>query len=274
MATFTADIQPYDLAVFSTFEAGLGWELDKDRCALLVHDMLPYYLSVLPAAQHEAVTTNAGRLVAAARSCEVPVLASAPRPASEPAQRGLGGRLWGIGPTPAEAATSAVPELQDGPVAWVAKRSLSAFLLRHRPRGRAAPTRPRPARHRRGFRLRRRRRHHVRRPGPRHRGLRRRRCRRRRRPHAARGGPHSGRPQHRPGHPCRPRPRNARLTATAHGSAGAGLSQGEESVRLLLALRMTPAADGTDRDVDRQSRRLPHGEAACLLSLSPPRPAC
>jgi len=127
MATFTADIQPYDLAVFSTFEAGLGWELDKDRCALLVHDMLPYYLSVLPAAQQEAVTTNAGRLVAAARSCEVPVLASAPRPASEPAQRGLGGRLWGIGPTPAEAATSAVPELQDGPVAWVAKRSVSAF---------------------------------------------------------------------------------------------------------------------------------------------------
>jgi len=34
---------------------------------------------------------------------------------------------------------------------------------------------------------------------------------------------------------------------------------------------MTPAADGTDRDVDRQSRRLPHGEAACLLSLSPPK---
>lgn len=126
MATFTAQIRPCDLDAFGSFDSGLGWSLDPCRCALLVHDVLPYYLKVLHRAQGEVLVSRIETLAAAAVAADVPVLASAPRPASDLQQRGVGGRLWGLGPSAEEAATSALISLPDETV-WVHKRSLSAF---------------------------------------------------------------------------------------------------------------------------------------------------
>lgn len=126
MATFTAQIRPYDVDAFSSFDGGLGWSLDARRCAVLVHDVLPYYLKVLDPAQRETLVRIIDALVVDAVAADVPVLASAPRPASDLQQRGVGGRLWGLGPTANEAATSALTSLPDDTV-WVRKRSLSAF---------------------------------------------------------------------------------------------------------------------------------------------------
>lgn len=126
MATFSAQINPYDLGAFSFFESGLGWSLDARRCAVLVHDVLPYYLKVLDPAQRETLVSTMDTLVAGAMAAGVPVLASAPRPASDLEQRGAGGRLWGLGPSAEEASTSALTSLPRDTV-WVRKRSLSAF---------------------------------------------------------------------------------------------------------------------------------------------------
>ncbi|WP_367404860.1 isochorismatase family protein [Kocuria marina] len=126
MATFTAQIRPYDLDAFSSVDSGLGWSLDARRCAVLVHDVLPYYLKVLDPAQQEALVGTIDALVADAVVADVPVLASAPRPASDLQQRGVGGRLWGLGPSAAEVSTSPLASLP-GDAVWVRKRSLSAF---------------------------------------------------------------------------------------------------------------------------------------------------
>lgn len=126
MTTFTAHIRSYDLGAFTSVESGLGWSLDVRRCALLVHDVLPYYLQVLDSVQREALASNIDALVVNSMVADVPVLASAPRPASELQQRGVGGRLWGLGPSADEASTSALASLP-GDTVWVRKRSLSAF---------------------------------------------------------------------------------------------------------------------------------------------------
>lgn len=126
MVTFDPSSEPYRLADFSGLDEGLDWRLDARRAALLVHDLLPYYLQVLDERLQADLVANATRLVLTAREAGVPVLASAPRPATRAEQRGLGGRLWGLGPSADQARTSALPVLADD-VVWVAKRSLSAF---------------------------------------------------------------------------------------------------------------------------------------------------
>ena len=66
MAIFTAQIRPYGLDAFGSFDEGLGWSLDPRRCALLVHDVLPYYLKVLHSAQGEALVSRIEAMAAAA----------------------------------------------------------------------------------------------------------------------------------------------------------------------------------------------------------------
>lgn len=126
MVTFDAKAKPYDLDTFRSFDGGLGWSLDADRCALLIHDVLPYYLEVLNPALQEALVGKIEALVTGSVAAGVPVLASAPRPASDLQQRGVGGRLWRLGPSAKEAATSAFTSLPSETV-WLRKRSLSAF---------------------------------------------------------------------------------------------------------------------------------------------------
>ncbi|MFF2555141.1 isochorismatase family protein [Nocardia sp. NPDC058058] len=127
MVTFDADVTPYDPAGFANFRDGLGWEFEADRCAVLVHDLLPYYTGVLAEQTRSAVVDQCRTLVDWAFGQSMPVIASAPRPAAVVRQRGLGGSLWGQGPSAAEAAQSCLDGMDEPAVPWIRKRSLSAF---------------------------------------------------------------------------------------------------------------------------------------------------
>lgn len=127
MVTFSAQVSPYSLETFGTWDRGLGWTAERDRCALLVHDLLPYYLSVLDQDLTTTLVDTVTQLLGDAHTHDVPVVASAPRAATTAAQRGLGGRLWGMGPTHDQTSTPALGQLTDPRIPWVSKRSLSAF---------------------------------------------------------------------------------------------------------------------------------------------------
>lgn len=99
---------PYSLETFGTWDRGLGWTAERDRCALLVHDLLPYYLSVLDQDLTTTLVDTVTQLLEDAHTHDVPVVASAPRAATTAAQRGLGGRLWGMGPTHDQTSTPAL----------------------------------------------------------------------------------------------------------------------------------------------------------------------
>ncbi|MCW4353030.1 isochorismatase family protein [Hoyosella sp. YIM 151337] len=127
MATFAAETTPYELRAFGDTQAGLGWTLEPKRCAVLVHDLLPYYVNVLDSEVKSAGIDQSQVIVDWARIAGVPIVASAPRPAPTTRQRGLGGQLWGVGPAADQAAQSCLPGLQAPDIPWVHKRSLSAF---------------------------------------------------------------------------------------------------------------------------------------------------
>ncbi|MFE3752819.1 isochorismatase family protein [Nocardia tengchongensis] len=127
MVTFAADVAPYEPARFADFRGGLGWQLERDRCAVLVHDLLPYYVSVLAEQTRAAVVGECRTIVGWAFGRSVPVVASAPRPAAVTRQRGLGGVLWGKGPDAGDATRSCLEGMDEPGVPWVRKRSLSAF---------------------------------------------------------------------------------------------------------------------------------------------------
>ncbi|MFE3187589.1 isochorismatase family protein [Nocardia sp. NPDC059240] len=127
MVTFDADVTPYEPAQFADFRDGLGWQLEPDRCAVLVHDLLPYYASVLAEQTRATVVGQCRTLVEWAFSRSVPVIASAPRPATVVQQRGLGGLLWGKGPNATEVRQSCLDGMDEPAVPWIRKRSLSAF---------------------------------------------------------------------------------------------------------------------------------------------------
>lgn len=128
VATFQASVEAYDPSELLDQVGGPNWDLEPERVALLVHDLLPYYLQVLPAAVGDGVVGQVRRLVGWARQQSVTVLASAPGPAGDLSQRGLGGQLWGRGASSAQPSTSCLPELRADDVVWVSKRSYSAFF--------------------------------------------------------------------------------------------------------------------------------------------------
>lgn len=125
MATFSADTRGYSLKEFSDESRGLGWTLDPSTCALLVHDFLPYYLDILPENLRNELVDNIAEVVRWAHKHNVPVMISAPRPATLVAQRGVGGKLWGLGPNHEQSQEEILPELSD--CVRIHKRSLSAF---------------------------------------------------------------------------------------------------------------------------------------------------
>ncbi|WP_430332650.1 isochorismatase family protein [Rhodococcus sp. ACT016] len=127
MVTFTAEVSPYEPAIFADVRGGLGWQIEQDRCAVLVHDLLPYYVSVLAAETRAAVVDRCQSVVDWAFVNDVPVIASAPRPATTTRQRGLGGLQWGRGPDAADVKQSCLRGMDDPAIPWVHKRSLSAF---------------------------------------------------------------------------------------------------------------------------------------------------
>ena len=121
MATFSVEVEEYDAESLLDCAGGPDWELRPERAALLVHDMLPYYLNVLDDSVRTRVVAAAATVTEWARSNGVPILASAPRAASDVTQRGLLGPMWGLGPS-AEQVVIAEPDYLQ-----IAKRSYSAF---------------------------------------------------------------------------------------------------------------------------------------------------
>ena len=121
MATFTVDIEDYDAESLLDCAGGPEWELVPQRAAVLVHDMLPYYLNVLDDSVRSRVAAEVSTVVSRARTVGVPILASGPRAASAIEQRGLLGPMWGLGPS-AEEVALAEPDFVP-----IAKRSYSAF---------------------------------------------------------------------------------------------------------------------------------------------------
>jgi isochorismate hydrolase len=126
MPTFDAAVEDYDPHQLVVQGLERDWQIDVFRAAVLIHDLLPYYVDVLPPRVGRAVVDECQRLVDWARANDVPVIASAPRPASSIDERGLGGSLWGLGPSRAETSTSSLTHLGDA--VWVEKRSYSAFF--------------------------------------------------------------------------------------------------------------------------------------------------
>jgi bifunctional isochorismate lyase/aryl carrier protein len=127
MATFHADVEDYDVGNLVDAAGGPGWLLAPTRATVLVHDMLPYYLQVLPRPVSERTGAAVDTAVEWARGLGLPLLASAPRPAEHLAQRGLGGRLWGKGPSVEQVKQTAVHGFDDPGPTTVRKRSYSAF---------------------------------------------------------------------------------------------------------------------------------------------------
>lgn len=127
MVTFDSEVTPYDPRALLDLGGGDGLPVDPLRCAVLVHDLLPYYLEVLDDSTRKAVIEGASSVVSWARSHQAPIIVSAPRPATRIEQRGLGGSLWGLGPSISQASESCLPELATDDVVRVSKRSLSAF---------------------------------------------------------------------------------------------------------------------------------------------------
>lgn len=128
VAGFAAQVSEYSLSDFAQAGGGLGWRFDPARAAVLVHDLLLYYVGVLPAETQRDLARQCGRVVDGARALGLPTIASAPRPATALGQRGLGGRLWGLGPSSAQATAHCLPDMDEPEVPWIRKRSLSAFF--------------------------------------------------------------------------------------------------------------------------------------------------
>ncbi|MFK0223829.1 isochorismatase family protein [Streptomyces vinaceus] len=127
MATFSVTVDEYDTAGLASHCGGPEWTLDPGRAALLVHDAQPYYLNVLAPGVRARLLTALDSALAWADHHQVPVLASAPRPARMADQRGLLGSLWGLGPDAGQVREVALERLREDDVTWIAKRSYSAY---------------------------------------------------------------------------------------------------------------------------------------------------
>ncbi|OZC72692.1 hypothetical protein CH306_03345 [Rhodococcus sp. 15-725-2-2b] len=121
VATFSAEVEEYDVESLRDCVGGPEWEVQPERVAVLVHDMQPYYLNVLAQSVCTRVAAEVSKVVSRARALGIPILASGPRTASAIEQRGLLGPMWGLGPSAEE---GAITEPDFVPIA---KRSYSAF---------------------------------------------------------------------------------------------------------------------------------------------------
>lgn len=128
MVTFQADVADYDPADLGDLVGGVGWTVDSSRVAVLVHDMLPYYLQVLLSGVKARVLHATAAVAEWALGRDVPVMVSGPRPADHPSKRGLGGSLWGQGPTADEAIEVAVPSLASRSVTRIRSVPTAPFM--------------------------------------------------------------------------------------------------------------------------------------------------
>ncbi|GAB3213725.1 isochorismatase family protein [Marinactinospora thermotolerans] len=108
----------------------VGWSIDTDRCALLVHDMQNYFLNAF---QRDAepipeLTANIAALLEGSARHGVPRIYTVQPGSQEPARRGLLRDFWGEGLRDEAAHTSIPQELAPAPEDTVlAKHRYSAF---------------------------------------------------------------------------------------------------------------------------------------------------
>lgn len=106
------------------------WLLERDRAALLVHDMQKYFLRpYAPGAEPlPDLIANIARLIAAARSAGVPVFYTAQQGEQDRRDRGLQADLWGAGMRRAPEHQDILPELAPAPGDFpLVKHRYSAF---------------------------------------------------------------------------------------------------------------------------------------------------
>ncbi|WP_454888844.1 isochorismatase family protein [Sphingobium indicum] len=108
------------------FSNKVTWEIEADRCALLIHDMQSHYLGALPEACRRQLVANVRAIGLACLGRAIPIFTSQVA-VQDARERGLMLDMWGRGPTAASQALD--PELGfDGlPVRVLTKRSYSAF---------------------------------------------------------------------------------------------------------------------------------------------------
>lgn len=111
-------------------KARADWQPERDRLALLVHDMQRYFCRPFPqdAAPLTVVTANIARLLAAARKAGIPVFYTAQKGNQFRPDRGLQADLWGPGMSAVQDHEEVLPELVPQPGDHVlVKHRYSAF---------------------------------------------------------------------------------------------------------------------------------------------------
>lgn len=91
-------IAPYPLPEIPASPT-VPWDLDPQRCALLVHDMQSYFIGAYDtsASPMNTVLPNIRRMIDAADAAGVPVFYSAQPPRQQQSRRGLLSEFWGEG---------------------------------------------------------------------------------------------------------------------------------------------------------------------------------
>lgn len=106
------------------------WALERDRAALLVHDMQGYFLRpyASDAEPLPGLISHIARLIAAARTAGVPVFYTAQHGDQDRRDRGLQADLWGPGMSRAPEHQDILPELAPAPGDFpLVKHRYSAF---------------------------------------------------------------------------------------------------------------------------------------------------
>ncbi|KGJ05361.1 bifunctional isochorismate lyase / aryl carrier protein [Paracoccus halophilus] len=123
-------IAPYDLPGPADLPAPRGpWQPQRDRLALLIHDMQRYFCRPFAAGAPLApAVANMARLIAAARAAGVPVFYTAQKGNQFRPDRGLQADLWGPGMQAIPEHEEILPELapEEGDIVLV-KHRYSAF---------------------------------------------------------------------------------------------------------------------------------------------------
>lgn len=101
------------------------WAIEPDRCALLIHDMQPHYLHILPNDCHRQLIENVRLIAMDCIASGIPIFASLVPPQSE-CERGLMLDMWGKGPSVSQGLEPQLG-LERLPVRTLVKRSYSAF---------------------------------------------------------------------------------------------------------------------------------------------------
>ncbi|MEM9209141.1 MAG: isochorismatase family protein [Pseudomonadota bacterium] len=124
-------IGPYELPQTDEIpEARAPWRPEKDRIALLIHDMQNYFAAAFTAGASPItpVIDNIARLARAFRASGLPVIYTGQQGDQDPADRGLQRDLWGPGMTSAPEHQDIVTGLQPAPEdILITKHRYSAF---------------------------------------------------------------------------------------------------------------------------------------------------